>query len=151
MDGAKIYTLMDGDTLNIYNIEDKTNQVVVQVYMRVSFYDYVINTVSGEVTRGTKQRKLTNNYILTFVKSKDSVTNNCPNCGAPNKGNTSSTCEYCDSVMIGDSEETIGELVFFMEMMTAFMGEMMDVDAFDQPGVEAYKQNMFELLGKPQN
>lgn len=37
------------------------------------------------------------------------------------------------------SEETIGELVFFMEMMTAFMGEMMEIDAFDQPGVELSK------------
>ena len=37
------------------------------------------------------------------------------------------------------SEETIGELIFFMEMMTAFMGEMMNVDAYDQPGVELSK------------
>jgi len=37
------------------------------------------------------------------------------------------------------TEESIGELIFFMEMMTAFMGEMMNVDAYDQPGVELSK------------
>ena len=37
------------------------------------------------------------------------------------------------------TEETIGELIFFMEMMTAFMGEMLNIDAYDQPGVELSK------------
>ena len=37
------------------------------------------------------------------------------------------------------SEETIGELVFFMEMMTAYIGEMLNINAFDQPGVELSK------------
>jgi len=36
-------------------------------------------------------------------------------------------------------EESIGELIVFMEMMTAFMGSMLKVDAFDQPGVELSK------------
>ena len=37
------------------------------------------------------------------------------------------------------NEETIGEFVFFMEMMTAFMGEMLNINAYDQPGVELSK------------
>lgn len=37
------------------------------------------------------------------------------------------------------NEESIGELIFYMEMMTAFMGEMLNVDAYDQPGVELSK------------
>ena len=37
------------------------------------------------------------------------------------------------------NEESIGELIFFYEMMTAFMGEMLNVDAYDQPGVELSK------------
>ena len=37
------------------------------------------------------------------------------------------------------SEESIGELIVFMEMMTAFMGSMLKVNAFDQPGVELSK------------
>lgn len=37
------------------------------------------------------------------------------------------------------NEETVGEFIFFMEMMTAFMGEMLNIDAYDQPGVELSK------------
>lgn len=37
------------------------------------------------------------------------------------------------------TEESIGELIFYMEMTTAFIGEMMNINAFDQPGVELSK------------
>lgn len=37
------------------------------------------------------------------------------------------------------NEENIGMLIFVMEMMTAFMGEMLNINAFDQPGVELSK------------
>ena len=45
------------------------------------------------------------------------------------------------------SEKSIGELIFMLEMMTAFMGEMMDVNAFDQPGVELSKTYTKAMLG----
>ena len=44
---------------------------------------------------------------------------------------------------------TIGQLLYFFEVQTAVCGELLGIDAFDQPGVEAYKKNMFALLGKP--
>ena len=46
-------------------------------------------------------------------------------------------------------EETIGELIYFFELACAISGNILGVDPFDQPGVEAYKTNMFRLLGKP--
>ena len=42
----------------------------------------------------------------------------------------------------------IGELIYFFEFACGLSGYSMDVNPFDQPGVEAYKQNMFRLLGK---
>ena len=45
------------------------------------------------------------------------------------------------------NEESVGELIFMLEMMTAFMGEMMDVDAYDQPGVELSKIYTKAMLG----
>jgi len=42
-----------------------------------------------------------------------------------------------------------GELIFFFEMATAFEGELLNVNAFDQPGVEGYKDYMYHKLGKP--
>ena len=46
-------------------------------------------------------------------------------------------------------EEGLAELVCFFEMACAISGYMSGVNPFDQPGVEAYKKNMFRMLGKP--
>ena len=42
-----------------------------------------------------------------------------------------------------------GQLIYFFEMACALSGYILDVNPFDQPGVEAYKKNMFALLNKP--
>ena len=44
---------------------------------------------------------------------------------------------------------TLGELIYFFEYSCGLSGYILDVNPFDQPGVEAYKKNMFALLGKP--
>ena len=46
-------------------------------------------------------------------------------------------------------EENLGRLIYFFEKACAISGYMLGVNPFDQPGVEAYKKNMFALLGKP--
>ena len=43
----------------------------------------------------------------------------------------------------------IGQLIYFFEKACAISGYMLDINPFDQPGVEDYKRNMFKLLGKP--
>jgi len=42
-----------------------------------------------------------------------------------------------------------GALLFFFQLATAFEGELWNVNAFDQPGVEGYKNYMYYKLGKP--
>ena len=42
-----------------------------------------------------------------------------------------------------------GNLVYFFEKACAISGYILGVNPFNQPGVEAYKKNMFALLGKP--
>ncbi|URN92754.1 MAG: glucose-6-phosphate isomerase [Candidatus Pristimantibacillus lignocellulolyticus] len=44
---------------------------------------------------------------------------------------------------------TFGYMVYFFEKACAVSGYLLGVNPFDQPGVEAYKTNMFALLGKP--
>jgi len=44
---------------------------------------------------------------------------------------------------------TLGELFYFFEKACGISGYLLGVNPFDQPGVEAYKKNMFALLGKP--
>ena len=46
-------------------------------------------------------------------------------------------------------EENLGRLIYFFEKACAVSGYVLEVNPFDQPGVEAYKKNMFALLGKP--
>lgn len=46
------------------------------------------------------------------------------------------------------SEYSLGYLIYFFEKACAVSGYTLDVNPFDQPGVEAYKKNMFALLGK---
>ncbi len=43
----------------------------------------------------------------------------------------------------------LGQLIYFFEIGCALSGYMLKVNPFNQPGVEAYKKNMFALLGKP--
>lgn len=45
-------------------------------------------------------------------------------------------------------EKTIGELIYFFEKACAISGYLLGVNPFNQPGVEAYKKEMFRLLGK---
>lgn len=45
-------------------------------------------------------------------------------------------------------EENLGELIYFFEKACGVSGYLLGVNPFDQPGVEAYKKNMFALLGK---
>ncbi len=47
------------------------------------------------------------------------------------------------------SEYYIGQLIYFFERACGISGYMLGVNPFDQPGVEAYKSNMFALLEKP--
>ena len=46
------------------------------------------------------------------------------------------------------TEYSFGYLAYFFELACAVSGYMLDVNPFNQPGVEAYKKNMFALLGK---
>jgi glucose-6-phosphate isomerase len=46
-------------------------------------------------------------------------------------------------------EITLGGLIYFFEYSCGLSGYLLNVNPFDQPGVEAYKKNMFALLGKP--
>ncbi|MBN2481553.1 MAG: glucose-6-phosphate isomerase [Bacteroidales bacterium] len=47
------------------------------------------------------------------------------------------------------NEYHLGQLMYFFEKACGISGYLLDVNPFDQPGVEAYKMNMFALLEKP--
>ncbi|WP_396415971.1 glucose-6-phosphate isomerase [Leuconostoc citreum] len=47
------------------------------------------------------------------------------------------------------NEFALGQAIYFFEVAVAIAGYLNGINPFDQPGVEAYKRNMFGLLGKP--
>ena len=47
------------------------------------------------------------------------------------------------------NEFALGQMIYFFEVAVAISGYLNGINPFDQPGVEAYKRNMFGLLGKP--
>ncbi|MDE5720940.1 MAG: glucose-6-phosphate isomerase, partial [Paramuribaculum sp.] len=46
-------------------------------------------------------------------------------------------------------EKWLGQLIYFFEKACGISGYLLGVNPFNQPGVEAYKRNMFALLEKP--
>ena len=48
-----------------------------------------------------------------------------------------------------NTPRTMGEMIYFFEYACGLSGYLLQVNPFDQPGVESYKKNMFALLGKP--
>lgn len=64
---------------------------------------------------------------------------------AHNDGNVPNLVLHVDEL----SARTFGEMVYFFELACAVSGYTLGVNPFNQPGVEAYKKNMFALLGKP--
>ena len=47
------------------------------------------------------------------------------------------------------NNEKLGEMFYFLELCCGISAYILDVNPFNQPGVEFYKRNMFRLLGKP--
>ena len=47
------------------------------------------------------------------------------------------------------TEYWLGQLIYFFEKACGISGYLLGINPFNQPGVEAYKKNMFALLGKP--
>ncbi|PKA17152.1 glucose-6-phosphate isomerase [Leptospira haakeii] len=56
----------------------------------------------------------------------------------------------CLEILFPDTgPRSLGQIMYFFELACGVSGNVLGVNPFDQPGVEAYKKNMFALLGKP--
>ena len=79
----------------VTDIKEENNNYIVQVFLQVSFHDYVIDTTNNKVIRGNKNYLMHNSYLLEYVVSKNNKKiTKCPNCGAIIKGRD---CEFCNS------------------------------------------------------
>ena len=78
------------------------NKEVFEISLKVSCYDYIINTTNNKTVRGNKNRKLTLIYLLTFERSTE-IVKYCPQCGADI--NNLTECKYCKSKIVNNSDK----------------------------------------------
>ena len=89
---------------NIKEKYEENGQETIVINMNVSCYDFIIDTRTNKVVRGSSSKVNIYNYELTFVRTKENKQNDiCPQCGAPVEANNSGVCEYCKSTLISNS------------------------------------------------
>ena len=100
------FELVEG---RIFDLKEVNGKYIAKFYLSVKFYDYIEDTKTKKVLRGSSHRKIHNTYILTFIstKEKPSDTNECPKCGAKVKGSVTGTCEYCRSKLINKNYDWV--------------------------------------------
>jgi len=83
---------------------EENGQETIVMNMNVSCYDFIIDTKTNKVVRGSASKLNIYNYELIFVRTKETKNVDiCPRCGAPVEGNSSGVCEYCKSTIISNN------------------------------------------------
>jgi len=87
--------------LFISDIREMKDLLAVDVTLAISYYDYIIDSETGNFIRGNKHTKIGCYYKLTFVGSPYATKENaCPNCGSDLGDRNSSECGFCKSVVV---------------------------------------------------
>ena len=92
----------------IYSFRQTEEKDIVDVALKATKRDYIIDEKTGNVVQGNKNQDRITVYKMTFERTKGTLTakgeekldtKNCPNCGAPLKFTSSGKCEYCGSIV----------------------------------------------------
>ena len=95
------------NSIKIYNISEINGIVRVNVFLDVTFKDYVINCETNKIVRGDDKIIFNNVYLLEFVKGKDSKVISCPSCGAVVDVISSNVCSHCKNTIVNTSNELV--------------------------------------------
>lgn len=92
----------------IYSFRKESNKDILEIALKSTMKDYIINEKTKEVLEGNPNQDRTTVYKLTFERKSGVLTKegeielkttNCPNCGAPTQITSSGKCEYCASII----------------------------------------------------
>ena len=87
----------------ISDIREMKGLLAVDVTLAISYFDYILDSSTGNFIRGNKHTRVGCYYKLTFVGSPyTSKENNCPNCGSDLGDSQSSECSFCKSVVVNN-------------------------------------------------
>ena len=93
--------------ISVYNIKTENNITEISVYLDIMFKDYVINTNTKKVVRGSRNIYFNNSYELTYVVSNQDKLIKCPTCGAEVEVISSNVCPYCKNTIVQTSNEIV--------------------------------------------
>ncbi|MBR4693823.1 MAG: TIM44-like domain-containing protein [Bacilli bacterium] len=86
-------------SIKIINCGESTDYINVRVFLKIAFYDYVVDG-KGKVLHGNKKSKIMNNYVLNFIRAKDTSARFCSSCGAEITDPAAKVCPYCRSKIV---------------------------------------------------
>lgn len=93
--------------IRIYGVNEVNGLIHIDVYLKVSFLDYVEDVDDKYIAKGHLGNYVTNKYLMTFVRRADNNKEvKCPDCGAIVKSH-STTCEYCRGKIVTSSNDFI--------------------------------------------
>lgn len=92
----------------IYKFKQQGDRDVLEIALKATMKDYIIDATTKEVLEGNKTSDITTIYKLTFERKTGILTpegtekietTNCPNCGAPTEITSVGKCNYCGSII----------------------------------------------------
>ena len=141
-DGKGIYPASVVDSTDLHSMGQ-----YIQEGRRALFETFV--EVQGEYRGVTVPTFGENLDGLQYLEGKELDYINKTANAATREAHTAGGVPVLEIVMPSIDERALGGLIYFFEMACALSGFTLGVNPFNQPGVEAYKNRMFELLGKP--
>lgn len=96
------------DRSYLHKYERNPQYEYLTVYMATRMNHYIIDESTRRVVNGNPNVECNNNYLLTFMRKTgvrthkstgESVSKNCPNCGAPLRITNSGKCDYCNCII----------------------------------------------------
>ena len=85
---------------NITGLKEEDDLIIIKMFLKISFHDYVINTKTKKVIRSSKDRWFNNLYNLEYIIGNKDIERKCPNCGAIIENVTAGKCKYCGSHIV---------------------------------------------------
>ena len=108
-DGQNIMNSFRPKEMYIKKATRRDNALEIEFYLDIKFKDYVINTKTNKVIRGSKHQTIHNKYRLVYQK-QDFYMDKCPSCGKELPATSNTTCPSCNSIIINNTNKYI--LVF---------------------------------------
>lgn len=105
--------------------------------------------IDGDLSHVTVPAMNDNLDGLAYLEGKELDYINKKACEATKAAHKDGGVPVLEIKMPSLDERSLGGLIYFFEMSCALSGFVLGVNPFNQPGVEAYKNNMFKLLEKP--